>query len=323
MQDQNVNVSAKRSAELTGEIIDSAYALELIRGFGERFPGEVAKVFIESATIFDVVKDLPNVSGIRFMYGMESTGDPASKVILLIPCNTTSAHRPIPNTIVQPQGYLNNRGERVSLKRTWQLLYNHAVHYAGLLPEVKFKKIVRGAFFGIDSLKVLLQEYTNAHGMHYHFGWDETITDLTLQHKPVLHPLHANGTGYDVYMDFGSLCPPTCPGPVTDPECIALQSAKYSSVAEPEQGLNVFRNFRNRYFLANPENGPLVEMCYYVSPALSEAIADTGKAKEIYAAIYDNVGAACNKLIAEGKYEEVKMLYEQTMDDLMKTYLFR
>jgi hypothetical protein len=36
------NVSAKRPAELVGEIIDSRYALRLIKGFKEKFPGEVS-----------------------------------------------------------------------------------------------------------------------------------------------------------------------------------------------------------------------------------------------------------------------------------------
>ena len=319
MQLQQANVSAKRPAALIGEIIDSTYALQLIQGFRQKFPSEVSSIFIESYIIFNAVKDLPHVSGIRFMYGMESVNDPTSKVILLIPCDTTSDHRPIPNTIVQPQGYLNNRGERVSLKRTWQVLYNHAVHYAGLLPEVKFRKIVRGVFFGIDALKALLQEYTNAHGIHYHFGWDDVTPGIEAQHKAVLHPVHANGTGYGIYMDFGSICPTSCypppkpekPASTPDADNIPffdLLPHKYSHGDKPSTD-------------DDPATGPLIEMCYYVSPALEEAIAGTGKAAEIYTALYDRELRSCNLLIEEGKYEAARILFEQTMDDLMKTYL--
>ena len=235
------------------------------------------------------------------MYGMESVDDPMSKVILLIPCNATSTHLAIPNTIVQPEGYLNNKGERVGLKRTWELLYNHAVHFSRLLPAVPFNKIVRGVFFGIQSLKTLLQEYTNAPALHYHFGWDNSLPQTAVQHKPVLQPLQTIGTGHEIYFDFGLPCPPACIGdpggdgiiwPVTD-------------------------------ILKGGSSGPLVEMYYYVSPALKEAIYDTGRAKEIYAALNQNEIRQCNLLIEAGQFEAAKSLFEQVMENLIKTYLYQ
>jgi hypothetical protein len=325
---QQQNVTSKKPVKLTGEIISDAYALQLISEFKEIFPEEVATISIGSTIIFNAVKDLPNVSGIRFMYGMESADDPASKVILLMPCNTTSIHQLIPNVIVQPHGYLNNRGERVSLKRTWELLYNNAVHYAPLLSGVKFHKIVRGAFFGIDSLKALLQEYTNAPALHYHFGWDKTVSDTALQHIPVLQPVYAGGTGYELYMDHGSLCPPPS-GCTSNDDGTASDTCTITDMVntgnlqptDPEQELNIYRKYRDNYLLGNEDNGPLVEMYYYVSPALKEAILGTGRAKEIYTALYNNEVRQCNRLIEEGKYEAAKILFEQTMDELMKTYL--
>ena len=294
------NLSVKRPAELAGEIIDNKYALQLIRGFKEKFPGETSVTSIESKTIFDCVKDLSNVSGIRFMYGMESADDPASKVILLIPCNNTSAHRPIPNTIVQPEGYLDNKGERVGLKRTWELLYNHAVHYARLQPEMKFGKIFRGTFFGIDSLTSLLTKHTEAHSINFHFGWDEDITDPSLQYKAVLNPLHADRTRYDVYFDVGTPCPPEC----------------YDGGGG---GAVIWPGFTS---LVNGNAGPLVEMYYYISPALTEAIGNTGRAKEIYQDLNHHQVHQCNKLIENGEYEAAKLLFEQTMEYLIKEYLF-
>jgi hypothetical protein len=329
MQHQDLNVSAKKPAELTGEIIDNAYALQLINGFNEKYPGEVSTILIESSTIFNAVKDLSNVSGIRFMYGMESANDPASKVLLLMPCNATSTRQLIPNVIVQPHGYLNNRGERVSLKSTWELLYNHAVHYAPLLPEVKFHKIVRGAFFGIDSLKALLQEYTNAPALHFHFGLDKTVADPALQHIPVLEPLHAGGTGYNLFMDRGEICPPPAncndEGTTSTETCTVTEivNTAHSQKAGTEDELNIYRQYRDNYLLENENNGPLAEMYYYVSPALKEAIKDTGRANEIYTALYNNEVRQCNMLIEEGKYEAAKILFEQTMAQLIKTYLVR
>ena len=317
---QYPDLSAKRPAELVGEIIDSHYAQQLIGGFKEKFPGEVSVISIESKTIFDSVKDIPNVSGIRFMYGMRSADDPASKVILLIPCNNTSTRLPVPNTIVQPEGYLDNKGERVGLKRTWELLYNHAVHYAKLQPEIKFNKIFRGVFFGIDALTSLLKKDTEAHSVNYHFGFDENITDPPLRYKAVLTPLHIDGTSFNMDFDTGSVCPPFCGDP--DPCAISDVVNGNAPVSEIEKELNIYRGFRDEYFLRSPVNGPLIEMYYYISPALIEAIANTGRAKEIYHGLYHNQVRQCNELIEKGKYEEAKTLFEQTMERLMKEYLY-
>jgi hypothetical protein len=98
------NVSATRPAESVGEIIDSRYALQLIRGFKEKFPGEIAEIQIETKFIFESMENLSNISGVRFMYGMETAGDPASKVILLIPCNNTRGEGSIPNSTYNRRG---------------------------------------------------------------------------------------------------------------------------------------------------------------------------------------------------------------------------
>jgi hypothetical protein len=61
--------------------------------------------------------------------------------------------------------------------------------------------------------------------------------------------------------------------------------------------------------------------CSIRSPALKEAIQDTGRANEIYTTLYNNEVRQCNMLIEEGKYEAAKILFEQTMAQLIKTYL--
>ncbi|MBO9573818.1 MAG: hypothetical protein J7497_16650, partial [Chitinophagaceae bacterium] len=331
-------LTQKRPQELIGEIIDKDLALQLISGFKENFPGEVSKMFIKTSTIFDAVKNLANVSGIRFMYGMESVNDPGSKVLLLIPGNNISPQKAIPNSIIQPEGYLNNRGERVSLKRTWELLYNHAVHYSNLLPEQPFRHIVRGVFFGIDSLKYLLQERTQAYGINYHFGYDDTVSNVALRFKAVLQPVRPDLTIYNNdYMDLGSICPPNCPCypwpecvPPNPPDtCVSENAVHYGgshlskTEQEAEAELNIYRKFRDNYFLQNSQNGPLIEMYYYVSPALTEAIENTGRKSEIYLSLYLNQVSACNRLLEEKKYEEAKVLFEKTIADLVQEYLIK
>lgn len=116
----------------------------------------------------------------------------------------------------------------------------------------------------------------------------------------MLQPLHTNGTGYEIYFDTGLPCPPVtyCPGgdgiiwPLTD-------------------------------ILKGGFSGPLVEMYYYVSPALKEAIYDTGRAKEIYTALNQNEIRQCNLLIEAGQFEAAKSLFEQVMENLIKTYLYK
>jgi hypothetical protein len=204
------------------------------------------------------------------------------------------------------------------------LLYNHAIHYAGFLPEIKFSKIFRGDFFGIDSLTTLLKTARKAHSINYHFGFDGSIADRPLRHKPVLNPLSADGTSYDVYLDLSALCPPMCGDPKDPPSCVVTDTVNGNAHINVQQKeLNIYRIYRDSYFLRDPDNGPLVEMYYYVSPALTEAIISTGRSKEIYAKLYHNQVRECNLFIKRGRYEAAKELFERTMEGLMKEYLFR
>jgi hypothetical protein len=63
-------------------------------------------------------------------------------------------------------------------------------------------------------------------------------------------------------------------------------------------------------------------MYYYISPALTEAIGNTGRAKEIYQDLNRHQVHQCNKLIENGEYEAAKLLFEQTMEYMIKEYLF-
>jgi hypothetical protein len=150
---------------------------------------------------------------------------------------------------------------------------------------------------------------------------DEDITDPFLQYKAVINPLHADRTRYDVYFDVGTPCPPDCGDGGSD--CVITDAVNRNvPVSEREQELNIYRGYRDDYFLTHADNGPLVEMYYYISPALTEAIGNTGRAKEIYQELYRNQVFECNRLIEAGKYDEAKKLFEQTMEGLMKEYLF-
>lgn len=310
----NLSVNEPRLKQFVGELIEKEYAQELILKQREFFPSMISSFIIPVSILQMIREDSVNISGIRFMYAMEEAGNPKSAMLLLMPCNTTSMEKAIPNAIVQPLGYFNHKGERISLKKTWEYLYNHAVYMSQQQSSVPFRKIVRGAFLGIESLHSLMYEYSNSNSLLYNFGYDSEAKEGINPHKPVLIPLDFNGNRYDIFMDNADLCPPNnCDSPDS---CLATITAK------TDHELNMYRTFRDDFFLSNIQNGPLVEMYYYISPALTEAIAATGRAEEIYHKLYQNEFVTCNRLLADGKYPEVKLLFEQTMHNLMQQYLW-
>jgi hypothetical protein len=311
-------ITPKKAAEFVGEIIENDIAERMIDDFKKEFPKEVSQVEISVETIFRSVENVSNVSGIRFMYGLESSDDPLSRVIVLIPCNNTSTHLSIPNSIIMPEGYLTHNGKRVSLKRTWELLFNHAVHYSTLLKEVKFNRIVRGDFVGIESLKQLCFGFANAKSISYYFGYDKDCADLPFRNKSVLQPKNETGIGFDIYMDFTRPCPPYC----SDDCIISKMVQKNAEQNSNDEELNIYRGFRDRYLYENILSAPLVEMYYYISPVLIEAIQQTGKEDLVYSEIYFGPMQNCNDLIANSKFEEAKLLFEETINSLLKKYVF-
>jgi hypothetical protein len=145
-------IATKRAAQDVGQRISGKLSDYLKNGFKQKFPCEKSVVFVSKETILKSFEHPDQISGIRFMYGFENGGDPESRVLLLMPCNITSTDLSIPNIIVKPHGYLNNKGNRVSLEKSWEILYNHALRFSVYYPGQNFNKIMRGSFIGIRSL---------------------------------------------------------------------------------------------------------------------------------------------------------------------------
>ena len=309
-----------RSAEHIGEIISKGTALELMQNFSTAFPKEIGGLPMDASLISKCVQGLSNVAGIRFLYGLETPGDPKSKIILLVPCSLPKSAVPLPNSIIQPEGYFNHRGERIPLKRCWELLYNHAVHFSSYMPDVKFHRITRGIFFGIASLNELISFHPETTTLWYHFGFDILADQPHQQHKAVLYP-QVNGVNPDLYMDLGSACPPFCRPTEPFGECKITNAVHRNRQHGSEEELDYYRAYRDLYLLRNPENAPLVEMYYYVSPALVEAISGRPDEAAIYDDLYFNHLRNWNQLIRERKYEEAKQAFELQMDSMVKKYL--
>jgi len=180
-------ITPVRTAENVGQPISRELASRLMAGFRQKFPAEKPAVFIAKETIEKALEGFDNVSGIRFMYGIESVNNAESRILLLIPCNNTSTHLNIPNAIILPQGYMDSNGMRTSFEKTWQILYNHTLRYQTYFPELTYNQIMRGSFMGINSLLTLLQTKDCA-GINFNFGFDDTQAEASAKTNPFLKP---------------------------------------------------------------------------------------------------------------------------------------
>jgi len=308
-------ISTKRVAEDVGQQISGDFADYLTNGFKKKFPEETPSVFITRDTIMRAIDGLDNVSGVRFMYGFESADDSRSRIVLMMPCNNTSTHRAIPNSIILPQGYMAHNGTRVSFEKTWQLLYNHTVRFSKYLPELPFNKIMRGTFMGINSLLTIL-EIEGCAGINFNFGYDDTIVEPSARNKPVFEVANIGGLSFDPPWDFTKPCPDACDFTIVDHiDSIGHTDRTTGSLME----LNLNGHFRDEYLLKADGNGPLVEMYYYVNPSINEKAALI----EGYNNSHQSQIAAFNKHLADGNYYEAKEVFENTINGMMETYLFQ
>jgi hypothetical protein len=307
----------KRAAEDVGQPISTELAAYLTNGFKQKFPGEKPVVFIAKETVMKAIEGLDNVSGIRFMYGYESVNDAASRVLLLIPCNNTSTHLAIPNSIILPQGYMANTGKRIGFEKTWQLLYNHTARFTQYFPELAYHEIMRGTFIGINSLLTLLKNEDCA-GINFNFGYDESLSMPSARNRPVFEAIDTLGFFDPPGWDFTSPCPAFCDFTMMN---------NINRVAEINntdiQRLRLDNHFRDEYLLKQDGNGALVEMYYYVNPSIQEKVMGDKNAGELYESIYHPQIIAFNNLLAEGNYDEAKVVFKRTVYGMMETYLFQ
>ncbi|QNK63540.1 hypothetical protein H7F33_03275 [Pedobacter sp. PAMC26386] len=308
-------ITTKRAAQDVGQRINEELADYLKNEFKQQFPAEKLVVFLTRETIMKSFDHLGDVSGIRFMYGLEKAGDSRSRVLLLIPCNTTSTNLNIPNIIVDPKGYINDRGTQVNLEKSWEILYNHTAHFTSYYPEHNYRKIMRGTFIGIRSLLSML-EIDGCEGINFHFGYDNTVSDISEKNRPVFEAVNSWGDGLDLF-DFTSPCPVYC-----DIETLngsQNQSEKHTNL----NGLVLNPHFRDEYLLKYKEMGPLVEMFYSVGPAIDERIIASKSNSKTEVNPCQVQIKALDKLVNAGKYEEAKDVFEVIVKDMMDTYLFQ
>ncbi|MGY0037335.1 hypothetical protein [Pedobacter sp. NJ-S-72] len=302
-------IATKRAAQDVGQRISEELSDYLKNGFKQKFPCEKSVVFVSKDAIMKSFEDPDQISGIRFMYGFENADDPESRVLLLMPCNITSTDLSIPNIIIEPQGYLNDKGNSVSLEKSWEILYNHTSRFSTYYPGQNFNKIMRGSFIGIRSLLALLNT-EGCTGINFNFGYDDTVFEA----------VNSWGDGLDIF-DFTMPCPATCPPPDPVHNIFYNQNTgrKYTSM----DSLSLNNHFRDEYLLKYEGNGPLVEMYYSVSPAINEKINTVENSNSIAEHMHRLKIQDFNNLVDAGDYDKAKIMFESIIKNMMNTYLFQ
>ncbi len=291
-----------------GEFISESTFLNLSNDFVIKYPNEIPSVTISK----DVIEDLlakDDISGIRFMYGINDVDDPASRLIVLMPCNYTMSGT-IPNIVFDKDGFQINSGEKISFDKTWQVLFNHVTRYRKIDNITSYTKIIRGCFFGKKSLLKLLSQ-TEENKIIFHFGYD---SDTLIPFQPILQPIDK----INVYMDRTIICPPDC-----DPDsCIASYVANVFE-KHAENSLNTLRSFRTELLNEHPYNGFEVEKYYTISASIMEYLKNDTQNKIILKNIYDKYFKLSLNYLEANDKENAFQLFKECMQYLGDKYLFQ
>jgi hypothetical protein len=293
---------SRKPASFVGDYISYEYYHYLIEGYQQKHPTEQKSVFIAKEFILETLDKFPHVSGLRFMYGLKEGSADTSRTIVLMACNDTSVDKPLPNLIFAPNDYLTDTGERITIDQCWELFNRYIGRMSTLLPEEKRKEIPRACFYGINSLKDLLDQKDCA-GIRYHFGYNPTTEYLPQRYEAVMEAVDSKGQSLNIYMEEGQHCPTNCPPPI------------------PGSGLIFFMS--DFWQLEEETDGMLYEMVHYVSPSLIEALQQSGIGESDYAAIYTTEFSGFLDLLKEGKTEEAKGAFKHSLDEMMEKYLYK
>jgi len=301
--------------EQVGEFISESFYKELTENFQQKFPTEIRSVTLNRMAV-ETAMSGENVSGIKFMNGLEDANDPSSRILVLIPCNYTVTAS-LPNSIINQYGFMTNTGEIISLERTWQVLFNHVLNFKKLDPEMSYTKINRGSFMG----RVRLGEFLNAtdcHNFIYHFGH---LAEEDLPYKLIIQP----SDGMKMFIEQAMPCPGTagCPAVTTSNDPCALTQITTTMLGSgAESQLNLLRTFRDK-ILTDKFSGVEVEKYYTISASLLEAIDKTQNKEAIIKGLYDKYIATSLNAISQNDEATAFVLFQEAMQHLTETYLYQ
>jgi hypothetical protein len=303
------------SPDQVGEFISESFYQELTENFQQKFPTEVKSVMLSRAAVETALSG-EDVSGIKFMNGLEEANDPSSRMLVLIPCNYTVTAS-LPNSIINQHGFMTNTGQVISLEKTWQVLFNHVLNFKKLAPEMSYTRINRGSFMGRVRLTEFL-DATTCDNFIYHFGY---LAEENLPYKLIIQP----SDGMEMYVEQSMPCPGSsgCPAVTTSNDPCALTqitTAMLGSGAESQ--LNLLRTFRDK-ILTDKFNGVEVEKYYTISASLLEAIDKTQNKEAIFKCLYDKYIATSLNAISQNDEETAFVLFQEAMQHLTETHLYQ
>ncbi|WDZ98689.1 hypothetical protein [Mucilaginibacter sp. SJ] len=303
------------SPDQVGEFISESFYQELTENFQQKFPTEVKSVML-SRTAVETVLNGENISGIKFMNGLEDANDPSSRMLVLIPCNYTVTAS-LPNSIINQHGFMTNTGETISLERTWQVLFNHVLNFKKLDPVMGYTQINRGSFMGRVRLSEFLKN-TACDDFIYHFGH---LMEENLPYKLIIQP----SDGMRMYVEQAMPCPGTagCPAVTTSNDPCALTRITTTMLGTEAEGqLNTLRAFRDK-ILTDKLSGVEVEKYYTISASLLEAIDKTPNQEAIFKGLYDKYIATSLNAINQNDEETAFLVFQEAMQHLTETYLYQ
>jgi hypothetical protein len=300
---------SRKPAEFIGDFISPDYYQYLVKGYSRQHPTEEKSLFIPKSLILETLENFPNVSGLRFIYGQQKGANPNSRTIVLMPCNNTSAHKVIPNLILTPDGYMTHDGEQLSPDQCWDLFNRYVIRMGGLLPKEERKNLPRACFFGIDSLRSLLNT-KHCGGIRYHFGYNSATEILSQRYQAVMEAVNKNEESLHVYMHTEQLCPTlysSGPSGIL-PDIWILASLFAHKSLSADDSLS--------------KDGAFYEMFHYTTPSLIEAIRQAGHNRHSDDQILQEQFSGSLFLLAEGMLQDAKTTCRIRLEALIKEYLF-
>jgi hypothetical protein len=292
-------VSEGRAARTTGSYISHDYFQSLVDGFELMHPTEEKSVDISRSLIEAVLNESAEVCGIRFMYGQQAGADLRSRVVLLMACYEKNTGNFVPNLMVGLAGHPLHTGERVSLEACFDLFERHVDRMAVLLPGADRKDLPRGVYFGIDSLRGLMDQPGCA-GIRFHFGYNPAKGYSAERYESALEAIDEEGRSIGVHMEAGQYCPTLCDGGLGGGGMLLKAAVNVDLV------------------IGGARSGALYEMYHHLSPAIVDAIVkEGGDHKAIYATAF----AESFTLLSEGKADEAAAACRQSLDGLIRKYL--
>ena len=274
---------------------------------------DIRNSFIINKDLFlEVLNCSDQLTGIRFMHGLADKKNPQSVKLLLIPCTNFSEYDMASKPLVSNDGYYDHEGNLYSIKEISQLMSNYVQYMVKRNPSLKYKKVIRGNFFGKNLLTELTKE-SETEFIRYYMGFKESLI------KGLMEPLNIEYiSSNNVFANFPKPCPHFCPEIDPDAEeCLATMASHYHS---SEDELNFFRQYRDQELLKLNGGGMLYEMYYFISPLIGGIIHKHENAKSILTKLYFDQIQPFKQMVINGTYQEAAELLEKTLDLMINEY---